>query len=536
MTSCLARVGLTSYDRCAMTSCLARVPVATVILATALIFALLLALPGRTVTTAYVNDLFIFLDGAHRVMSGQVPNRDFHTALGPLVYYLPSAGYWLSGRLAGAMPVAMALAVLALAPAAAHVLRSRLQPIIALVFGIFLLVLVAVPMNLGEGISSLSFAMFYNRIGWAALATLLVMYLRPRAAGRSQAALDALCAAFLTVAMLYMKVTYGVVALAFLGFMLLDRVQWRWVAAALGLILLSGLVVELFWRASAAHLADLLVAARVSGTRGPVDLGQAFLTHLADFTLLATFAVLALWRTRSLRDALFFAFCAGPGLLIVSQNSQPWGIITLQAGAVVATELVARSAGFEARRQRVGEALSAGAPLLLLALLLPTAVHCLMALVLHAGLAATDSGEEFDLPKLKGVKLALQWSPGDDELSTAYLGSVRAGARMLADLDAEPARVSVLDFANPFSAGLGLPPPRGDQSWMHWGRNVDAEHFLPPEQMLEGVDVVMEPKWGINHLPLKPLYAGYVGQAFEPIRETDAWTLHVRRPRHAGAR
>ena len=184
----------------------------------------------------------------------------------------------------------------------------------------------------------------------------------------------------------------------------------------------------------------------------------------------------------------------------------------------------------------MGEAISAGAPLLLLALLLPTAVHCLMALVLHAGLAATDSGEEFGLPKLQGVKLALQWSPGDDELSTAYLESVRAGARILADLDAQPARVSVLDFANPFSAGLGLPPPRGDQSWMHWGRNVDAEHFLPPEQMLEGVDVVMEPKWGINHLPLKPLYAGYVGQAFEPIRETDAWTLHVRRPRHAGAR
>src|SRR5215218_7316973 len=99
MTSCLARVGLTSYDRCAMTSCLARVPVATVILATALIFALLLALPGRTVTTAYVNDLFIFLDGAHRVMSGQVPNRDFHTALGPLVYYLPAAGLLLSGHL-----------------------------------------------------------------------------------------------------------------------------------------------------------------------------------------------------------------------------------------------------------------------------------------------------------------------------------------------------------------------------------------------------------------------------------------------------
>ena len=71
-----------------------------------LLCALLLAGPGRTVTTAYVNDLFIFLDGAHRVASGQVPNRDFHTALGPLVYYIPAAGLLLSGHLGAAMPLA----------------------------------------------------------------------------------------------------------------------------------------------------------------------------------------------------------------------------------------------------------------------------------------------------------------------------------------------------------------------------------------------------------------------------------------------
>src|SRR5215208_3218275 len=146
MTSCLARVGLTSYDRCAMTSCLARVPVATVILATALIFALLLALPGRTVTTAYVNDLFIFLDGAHRVVSGQVPNRDFHTALGPLVYYIPAAGLLLSGHFGGAMPLGTALFMVAVAPAMAHVLASRLRPAIALPFAAFLLLILAVPM------------------------------------------------------------------------------------------------------------------------------------------------------------------------------------------------------------------------------------------------------------------------------------------------------------------------------------------------------------------------------------------------------
>jgi hypothetical protein len=53
-------------------------------------FAPSLALPGQTLTTKYVNDLLIFLDGAHRISWGQVPNRDFHTALGPWPY-LPAA-------------------------------------------------------------------------------------------------------------------------------------------------------------------------------------------------------------------------------------------------------------------------------------------------------------------------------------------------------------------------------------------------------------------------------------------------------------
>jgi hypothetical protein len=150
-------------------------PIATLIAGFAAVCALVLALPRTTVTTIYVNDLLIFLDGAHRIASGQVPNRDFHTALGPLVSYIPGAGYWLSGTLGGALPGGMALALVALAPAVAHILATRLRPVIALPFAAFLILVLAAPVNLGESIASLSFAMFYNRIGWAALAALLVM-------------------------------------------------------------------------------------------------------------------------------------------------------------------------------------------------------------------------------------------------------------------------------------------------------------------------------------------------------------------------
>ncbi|HEY8381276.1 MAG TPA: hypothetical protein VIL09_03900 [Microvirga sp.] len=494
------------------------------LMAAAAAFALALALPGQTVTTVYVNDLFIFLDGAYRISAGQVPNRDFHTALGPLVFYLPALGLWLSGSLGAAMPLGMALLLGILAPIVAHVLGSRLRPVLALPFGVFLLLVVAVPMNLGESIRSLSFAMFYNRVGWAALALLLVMYCPPLRESRRQAWRDAASAAALTGLMLGLKVTYGAVALAFLAFMLLDRRQRGWAAGAIGLTLAACGLVELVWRASFAHVADLLLTSQVSGARGVVDWAFGLLRHLADYVLFGIVAGLALWRHPSWRDVLFYGFCAGVGLVIMAQNSQPWGIITIHAGAAVAAERLLR----EEELRDEAWALARGVPLVLLALVLPTAVHCFMALSLHAGLAAARSGEPFPMPGYGEVRLALLWEPGDHAFSSAYLASLRDGAALLQNVD-RAGEVSVLDFVNPFSAGLGLPPPRGDNAWLHWGRNVNAEHHLSGGDLLGGVRLLMVPKWGINNLPLAELYADTIRDQFEPHAESASWTVHRRR-------
>src|SRR3712207_4145585 len=236
------------------------VPVGAILLALSAAFALLLALPGQSVATKYLNDLFVLLDTGYRIAGGQVPNRDFHTFLGPLASSVPAIGYGLSGTWGGAMPTGIALLTIALALPMAHILTSRLNPVIALPFGIFLLLIAAVPIILGESITALSFAKFYNRIGWAALGALLVMYLRPERARAGQNLLDALCAAFLTLVMLYTKLTYGAVALAFLAFMLFDSRGRRWAAGALGLTLVCGLAVEAFWQSSLAYLADLRLA------------------------------------------------------------------------------------------------------------------------------------------------------------------------------------------------------------------------------------------------------------------------------------
>jgi len=517
------------------------VSVSLFVLATAGVLAMLLAIPGETVTTKNLNDLFVLLDGTHRVVSGQVPNRDFHTALGPLAYYVPAAGYWVSGSLGAAIPVGVGLLILVLAPVFAHVVACRLHIALALPFATFVLFILATPINLGEGVTSLSFAKFYNRIGWAALAILLVMYLPPRRVRAGQDRLDALCAAGLTLTMLYTKATYGLAALGFLALVqLFDPRQRRWGTLAIGTVLVTGLVVEAVWQSSLAQMTDLLLAWQVDGgVRG--SWGQIvdhLLGNLTDYVLLALIAGLALMRTRSVGDALFYGYCAVAGFLIINQNFQAWGIITLHAAAVVAAETILRGVADIDPPGRDRWSVPAGAKLLVLALVLPTIVHSALALSLHAGAAVTRSGQEIAFPNLDRVRLAQLWTWNDHEAAKAYLATIEEGVGVLADLDPGPDGVLVLDVANPFSAAVGLEPPSGDAAGLSWGRTVNAAHFLAPERMLADVQIVLEPKPAPSEDATSPpsaaeslrnLYGPYIAAKFDLFKETTHWRVHRRR-------
>lgn len=505
--------------------------VAMPVLAIATVCALLLGLPGKTVTARYLNDLFIFLDGAHRIAAGQIPNQDFHTALGPLVYYVPAAGYWLSGNFGGAMPVGVALLILTLSPVAAWILSSRLRPAIALPLAAFLFLIAAVPLNPGDSIGALSFGMFYNRIGWVALGFLLIMYVQPAQPHRYQNFLDALCATVLIILMLYMKISYGIVGLGFLVLMLLDPHQRTWAATSLVLVPATSIAIESLWSGTAAHVRDLLLAGQVSGRVSSIDtLFGVMLRNLPDYLLFALFAVLALRRTRSLRDFLFFGFCAGAGFMLILQNFQPWGIFTLPVGAAVAVELLARKAGPVPEKHR--RHLTAGAPILLLVVLLPAGLYHAAALGLHASLAYTEQGQPVSLPKFNGIRLVDLQTEQDHRLFTRYLASLEDGARALERLKQSNGRVLVLDFVSPFSAGLALPPPQGDSTWHHWGRTVNEENHLPADELFRTVQVVMDPKWPIEVSTadgLRALYADYIEKHFELAKETADWKLYERR-------
>ncbi len=504
-----------------------RLPASIVVPAAALTAVCMAALllPGRTALTAYLNDVFIFLDGAWRVAEGQSPSRDFHSALGPLNFALPGLALMLTGDFGLVMPGATAIMLAALLPAVVRILDSRLQPGIALPFAAFLILITAMPANLGESVGSLGFAMFYNRWGWVFLSLLLVLHLPPKP-GRAAPAQDAAAAAGLILAAVYTKATFGVASLAFLLLSVFDRQGRHWARPACAIVAASALVIELVWGGSLAHIRDLQETARVSGGISPDKAAGAVMRHMADAVFLGLFAVGLMRSGGKLRDFVFLAFCTAAGFWILLQNAQPWGIITLHAAAAVAAERLVRSEAVFPRRAGFGR----GAPLLLAAMLLPTILHAAGTLGLHATMARSDRFTPLPLPRFAHVGTVVLGRAGDPAFADLYLRSVGDGAALLASVEPLPQRVTVLDFSNPFSAGLGLAPPYGDHAWLHWNRNLDARHHPAPDALLGGADFVMEPKWGINPEPLRAIYGARLKRDFATVRETEFWILHRRRP------
>ncbi|PDT34507.1 hypothetical protein CO671_19705 [Rhizobium sp. M10] len=500
------------------------------IIVVALACAAMLALPGRTINAAFINDVLIFIDGAHRIAFGQVPNRDFHTALGPLVFYIPAAGYLLSGNFGAAIPLGMAIVLVAFIPAMIRILASRLAPSLAAALGIFLVLILAAPINLGSSIWYPSFAMFYNRIGWVALGLLLVMYLAPQSPNRRNNIADALAAAFLLLVSFYTKVTYGLAGTGLILIILSDRQQRRWGVTALLLTGLAMVAIEFFWRGTAQHIEDLRAAARVSGGHDVGSILKNLRENMSDLAVFAAVASLAAWQSRSLKDLVFCGFCIGAGVALINQNAHSWGIITLYCGATVLAQKTARlqpdnEGGRAGRLARAAGAL----PLIVILFLLPPIVQHSAAVALHTALATEKAGQSLGLPRFDDVR-EVDPPGGEPDFIRRYLDGIVSGGALLQSLPVPAERVFVLDFANPFSAGFGIRPPAGDTAWLHWNRNINERSYIPPEVLFADVKIVMVPKTGINSLPLQELYGPFLSANFDVVRKTSEWTIYQWRP------
>jgi len=524
-----------------------------------LTLAVLLVLPGKTFTYIYSHDMMIFLDGADRVLSGQVPNRDFGTPLGLLTYLMPALGLWLGGSFGAMMPHAMAAFALMILPMLVYACASRLRLEYALILALFTITLVLTPANVGEQFPS--FGMFYNRWGYALLAIVFVLTLPPLRGERRPFA-DGAVAALILILSFYLKISYFGIAAGFVLLLLFPRATRATAIAAFVGAAAGIAAVELLWGGTASYLSDIGRAAEASGVvRGtlPGLAGVAVYNvgMVAPFALLLGFAW---WRGVSLWTLFLCLFMAGAGMLLANQNAQGAGLLTLIPAGIVASHSIARGQPEEA---------GSSVPLLAFVLVASIAATSILfsteGLLRHTMMAMRDPtaapryaaevdgfiAQEVDKPApgmpgletLRGAYAAERFDlamvtqirglpVGQIIAQPEYLWSVQDGAQLVRSQARLAGKILALDMANPFNALLGRPAPLGIDSWHHAGRTFsDTTHPLA-ERLFGDVDVVLVPKAPVDPgsaLLFRRLYAAYLDQRFERVATSDYWHAYARR-------
>ncbi|HSH96330.1 MAG TPA: hypothetical protein VK968_19440, partial [Roseimicrobium sp.] len=137
----------------------------------------------------YMGDVLVLFDGGWRVYNGQVPHADFYSCLGPVPTGVLGLGFFLTGGHSPGLGFALGLCGVAFSLLGFIAAQGRLSRFWGLAFSLFVLVLVTAPAALGmkdvntDLVSfrySNTYAMFYNRLGWAAIVVAQLCVLMPR--------------------------------------------------------------------------------------------------------------------------------------------------------------------------------------------------------------------------------------------------------------------------------------------------------------------------------------------------------------------
>ncbi len=522
-------------------------------------FVLMLLLPGRTVLASHLGDLLTFLDSADRMAGGQVPNRDFHSPLGPLAYALLALGYVWSG-LGGMMLLATTLFAVLLLPLAIYTCLSRLPWPIGLAFGIYILLLSIAPAAIGEVAPRPMFAMFYNRFGYALL-SLLFLFALPRSQAFGSRPLDIAVMAASWLLLFYLKITYAAVGGAFLLALTWFPHVRREAFGALLIAAVAVLVVELFWAGTAGYLGDIRAAASATGTvrGGAVGLLATTVNNIQGVYLFGAVLLLGLV-TRVRYDYLLLClFMGAAGILLDRHNAQGPGILTFIPGALVATLAPRRDADRSAGRSILGSILLTGA------LLLPVAVgaagnlafHFLTAIRQHpsdfAGSrfpnlmitqaptstsaqpsAAVTDALDHGCGPIDPNRLNLDNRRGQEALGEKqFLAAIQDGVQLLEREPRLTGKVFVPDLANPFNALTARTAPTGVAAFNDAEITFSETVHPSPEAMFRDVDVLMIPKHPHKYPTfdlMRRIYGRYFASNFELVARSQCWDGYRKRP------
>jgi len=505
------------------------------------------ALLGVPRVRIYGSDVFVPLDGAWRVLNGQRPVVDFYAQMGPAYYLLYAAGLWLAGNNARGLSYGSTLTAALIAFWAFYLLRTRMKPAPLFVACLFLTLLAAAPFPLGTHPRQSGFAMTYNRQGFALAAlVLLESFLPADTAGRRPLFAGAFSTGLACGLALFLKVSYGLVALTFAAVSLPFRTGARIRLAGMAVGFIAFSVPMMAWLRF-----DLAALVREYGLLGRVKSGQLGLftvlqslyrdrLEIALVVLLAVLVTLLPGVPLRRGIALFLATgmaALASTLLMVTNNAQAYGL-PLLASAVL---LLLNEATATAKRGSPSPHL---APLLAVALLvvgIPMGLDAAgLAAALEDKMLHSEPGYRLTAEHLAsiefvdcpGAAFGTGCSPSDN--GEILVRSIEEGIALVEANSHAGESVRGMSMSNPFSYATLRPPSRGGA--VVFAMSDVSEAVVPPKELLLGdVALLLIRKLPFTEGPdalasIVHRYPELLSEEYMPVAESPNWTLyrHVR--------
>ena len=474
----------------------------------------------------YTHDSFVFLDGGWRVLHGQRPDIDFFSDLGPLSYLATALGLKMAHGSAAGFAWVQGLAGAAIGLWGFMLASRRLSAVPRALFCAAIVLLAISPYQSGDSVMQTTPAMAYNRIGYSLVAlVMLEASLSRDRSSRLYEAVGGFSSGFIGAILLLLKVTYFLWIFPLLVLLIPCRAQRRsrWIGVAAGF---GAGFLPFLWYAGGSlgpMVRDLRIVSGAKHIQWVWTAFEALHFSVAPMLLLVLTAVVLLLaqgaRGRTVRQAALIGGAAiAGGYLLLLTNCQGDAMPLNAIAAILILQLVNSQSRMSGVWPRALVTLW-GAWLIL-------APICLDASGLALGLGSKVFSVGLPGTRFHSARLA-----GISSLETSYVNFVDDGIALL-DRHRQPGdTVMCLDFSNPFSFALGIPPARGGANALLFGTNFDDLHHPAPAWLLGGATLVMQPMVYSNVTlqdSVPRIYGPYLAAHYRLIGRSSQWELYRR--------
>jgi len=499
-----------------------------------------LAMLGTGPINRFGNDSIILLDGGWRLLSGQIPYRDFYLALGPLEYMIMAGGMLLThgspqGIAIGDVAFGITVGIWGLLLS-----RRRMPAVPALIVTAWLILTATSPTPLGSSWKVMSCAMIYNRHGYVLLGILLLECAfaseRSRFWGGVSSGVALILLAFLKLNF------FGVAFLLLLVTVPVRREEMQRAWGILAGVVCTVVAFSLYLRlAISAFLSDMLFAthARASslsfnGMIGDIA-GSAEMVTLAIITVVATLLVSRgkLWQTHTVRLILLGCIVIATGGLLKRTNASETGVQLAMMWTAILLGLLTAAYPQAKEKMAIFAVVAFGMGGIATQFFLDA--ESVRTLLRYRAPSVRAMGVAIVGDRMERLRFYDSDDTGGDssvDNNHFYVACVNDGLALLTRSSAPEESVLTLGFHNPFSYLLRRKPAVGGSPFLLVGNSIGTTQLLEPSRVFGNADLIMVPHYPSSHMKsdlwIENAYQLYLSQHFSFVASTQWWSLYRR--------